>query len=535
MSEKKGLNNNQKKARKVLRENSIFYREKPKGQKRGETMLENRVDRNEITPSVLNIKLTEKAEKIIFGNKHYYLIEGGRVGGKTHLSIVLSVILMLAHPYMDGIACRVSYGALADSLFSEYASEIGNAEQLNGEFEFKKSPLRIVRRNNAGTIYFIGYGGADTDRTKGMKTSHKVHFVILEETQQLRTKRNFDEAMASFRRNFGEDVIVFVLGNPPPQEAHWFNVFAHECERDDDWEVMHFDYRDILPFINDFDLKEILKTKKYNPEYYEWFYLGKTTGGFGSVYPMFRKDLHTITAQEFEIARTKGGLYPVACVIGGDGAVNNDSTAFVPMILLNNGQAVIGMTFHHEPKVDGVVGYHQLVKDDLVRWFNNLCVQFNLGTLEEKQRNPYAKILPIYMRIDSAAPDLIEECKYFLGGRCNVSKIKKATVQEMVGVMQSALSDRKWFILDYGGYYDYHLNKFVKKEMDFLTTQLSQLIWNEKQDNYDPIVPNDDCDALTYANLFWYGNNENMQYFDRLRILGQDSVKIENLLRQNEK
>ena len=166
MSEKKGLNNNQKKARKVLRENSIFYREKPKGQKRGETMLDNRVDRNEITPSVLNIKLTEKAEKIIFGNKHYYLIEGGRVGGKTHLSIVLSVILMLAHPYMDGIACRVSYGALADSLFSEYASEIGNAEQLNGEFEFKKSPLRIVRRNNAGTIYFIGYGGADTDRTK---------------------------------------------------------------------------------------------------------------------------------------------------------------------------------------------------------------------------------------------------------------------------------------------------------------------------------------------------------------------------------
>ena len=145
MSIKKGLNNNQKKARKVLRENSIFYREKPKGQKRGETMLENRVDRNEITPSVLNIKLTEKAEKIIFGNKHYYLIEGGRVGGKTHLSIVLSVILMLAHPYMDGIACRVSYGALADSLFSEYASEIGNAEQLNGKSaEYYTNPRNLL-------------------------------------------------------------------------------------------------------------------------------------------------------------------------------------------------------------------------------------------------------------------------------------------------------------------------------------------------------------------------------------------------------
>ena len=73
---------------------------------------------------------------------------------------------------------------------------------------------------------FIGAGGSNEDRTKGLKTKHPVKFAIIEETQEFKTKTQYDQFMASLRRNLGKKVRVFVLGNPPCIEAHWFNKFT---------------------------------------------------------------------------------------------------------------------------------------------------------------------------------------------------------------------------------------------------------------------------------------------------------------------
>lgn len=477
-------------------------------------------------PAALSLSLNTR--NVIYTNKNNILMVGGRVAGKTDLAHILSLLLMLNYPYSDGICGRVSYGSMADSCFAEMQSLIEGLDILKGEFTYRKQPLRIERRNDAGTMYFIGYGGADTDRTKGLKTKHKVKFVILEETQQLKSKRNYDEAMASFRRNFGANVKVFILGNPPPQEAHWFNVFVRECMNDPDWLVQEMSYLDIIPFLNDYDLREILKTKINNPEYYKWFYLGQTTGGFGSVYPMYRKDKYVITPQAFDLIKDRLNLKVVGCVIGADGAVNNDKTAFTPLILLNNGQAIIGPVFCHDPTKDSVIGYHQLVKDHVVRWFNDLCKRFHLGTREEQRINPYTQLVPIYMRIDSAAPDLVQECRFYFGDRINVAPIRKSTILEMVGVMQSAICNNQFFTIDYGGHYDYYKNTFVKDSVDLISYELTALIWNDKQNGYDPIVPNDIADSLTYAVLFWYGNNENIHYFDIVKQNGLQNVFIQD-------
>lgn len=484
----------------------------------------------------IKIRMPLAFKEIMESSCPYEILYGGRLGGKTNNTSIVGVLTMLGHPYTDGVVARVSYGSLADSSYAELEATLdGMGENIKEEFKLKRSPLRIERKGNSGTIYFIGYGGSNTSRTKSIRTKHKISFVILEETQELKDKRNLEEALASFRRHFGEHVKVYILGNPPPQEAHWFNKFIKEKQFDPDYYVRNVTYQDILPFINDYDLKEILKTKINDPDYYRWFYLGESTGGFGAVYPMFKHDLHVITyAQWSRVQERARSLKVVACVIGGDGAVNNDATSFVAFMLLNNGQAVVAPIFYHNPADDGVCGYHQLVQDKLIYWVEDITRQFHLGSISETRTHPYMNRVPIWMFIDNAAPDLIQECRFFMSDRIAVNPVKKDNVPIMVSTVQSAIMNKNIIIIDYGGYYNYTQRRFIKRQTNLLEEQWSMLIWNERQDNYDPIVPNDVSDAATYGIISWFKNPENIQFFNIQKLMGRGFKLISDILNEKE-
>lgn len=474
-------------------------------------------------------------KRIMDSDRTNYLLYGGRLGGKSNNTAKIAVLMMMMNPYYDVVVARVSYGSLADSSYAELSMAIEEmGTSISEQFHLKKSPLRIERKGKSGTIYFIGYGGSNTSRTKSIRPTHKIKVVILEETQELKDEQNLNEALASFRRHFGENVKVFILGNPRPQMAHWFSKLIESKKYDADWEVINVTYLDILPFINDYDLKEILKTKMYDEEYYKWFYMGEMTGGFGSVYPMFKPDKHVITAQQWSVITEKSKLRPVAIVIGVDGAVNNDCSAAVPLILLNNGQTVVGPIFYHNPKTDGTLGYHQLVQDRFLFWFEDLTKRFRAGSLLETRMYPYMKRLPIYIRVDSAAADLIAELRFFTSDRCDIQPVKKTTVPDMVSTVQSAILNKNIIVIDYGGYYNYTKNKWVKAKTNLLVEQVTALVWNEKQDNYDPIVPNDVCDAFTYGVISWYKNPENIQYFNIAKLMNRQTLLIHDILNTKE-
>ncbi len=473
----------------------------------------------------IQINLSNSYEDIFLSEKHNVLLYGGRVGGKTYQVINGGLLWLLQYPKTDGIICRASYGSLRDSVYSETQNAIEEHEEISKLFTFRQSPLQIRKNDGENYVYFLGYGGSNFSRTKGFKPKHPIGFVIFEETQELKDERSLMEALASFRRNYGTNVKVFLLGNPPPQKAHWFNLLVEKCKLDPDYLVKQVSYLDILPFLNDYDLKEILKQKIKNPDYYKWFYLGETVGAFGSVYPMFIPEKYTLTKNDFLLIRNY--LRIVAVVIGGDGAVTHDSTSFVPMLILNNGQCIIPAKdiFHQDPQENGVIGSHILVQNELVRWFDNLCKKYNLGTIDELRNNPYGanQITPIFMRIDSASTDLIRECQFFLGDRVDVNKINKSTVMEMTATVQSAISNDMVYIVEENEQVNWHTNTTKKVEMNVLSKELSLLVWNEKQTGYDPIVPNDDSDAFTYGIRFWYGNIENISYFN---IIKEQSNKL---------
>lgn len=478
----------------------------------------------------MEIKIAEAFRECIKSDLKNIVLISGRAGGKTKTSAIIASLLLLEQNGVDGLVARATYGSLAQSSFSEFETILtSDLPDIGKLFKFKKNPLKITNVLNGNTIYFIGFGGSDFNRTKGFHSLNPITFAIFEETQELKDRRSLDEAMASFRRNFGENVKIFILGNPPPTKAHWFNLFIEECKKDTKYLVKKTSYLDILPFINDVDLREILKIKLLRPEYYDWLYMGNPTGGFGSVYPMWNPETNLINNNQ--LMAITNILRPIALIVGGDGAVNQDATSFVPLLLLENGQCIVLNIFYHDPKINQVIGSHVLVKDYVKRWFDLLIKHYGFGTLEERANDPYGvhQLLPIYFRIDSAATDLIKECQYYLGDRCDVAPIKKSSIVEMVSSVQSALSNDFVYILDEGGYFNYFKNAFTPTK-NVLSNQLELLIWNEEQTKYDDKIPNDVSDAFTYAVRFWYSNIENKVFFENALRRREHVRDIKNIL-----
>lgn len=455
--------------------------------------------------SVIEFTMPLVWKEIIETDKNNILIPTGRVSGKSKNTVIFAVIMILAFPYSDIVWTRSSYGSILNSSYAEFESELGELpDEVQSQFVLRKSPLRIERINNSGTVYFLGSGGSNYDRTKGLKTKHPVKVAVVEETQEFKTKENYDQFDASLRRNFGEGVRKFVLGNPPAIEAHWFNQFVKQCEQDKDWLVKRNTWMDILPFLNDFDVKEILKCKYREPDYYQYMYEGIPTGGLGRVYPMFRNDVHLIPYDN-------RGAYPflqdyriVGVIIGCDGAVTRDATVFVPRFIMANGQSVAGKIFYHDPNKAGVKGSFPLVENEGKRWFAELIKDNNLD-------NPYnyAYSIPILFVVDSAATELIQALRYYFSNRAEVRAIKKGTIVQMVDTVQSAIGKNVVGIYDYKGYYDYTNNKWVTCD-NILASQYRSLIWNDKQTGYEPTIPNDATDADTYGIYFYYNQVENI-------------------------
>lgn len=453
--------------------------------------------------NVFNVELPNKWQDIYNNDKHWFLLPSGRISGKTKNSIIVAILLMLKYPYRDIVVVRSSYGSMADSAYQEFNAELNELpEDIQKQFKFKKAPLRIERQGDSGVIYFIGGGGSNEDRTKGFKTKHKIICVIVEETQEFADKNLYDQFMASLRRNFDtEKIKVFVLGNPPQIKSHWFNVFVEEKKRDKEWEVINLYWYDIIPFLNDIDIKEILKCKYQTPETYQWLYEGVPTGGTGLVYPMFKRDLHL---GEYLNNNIISDYRIVGCIIGVDGAVNHDATSLVPLLIMSNGQAIVGKIFYHDPNKDGVKGSFPLVENEVSMWFNEIKATYQLD-------NPYSwsSSIPIVFVCDNAATDLVQALKFYFSNRADIFSIKKGTIIQMVGVVQNAIAKNVVFISDYKGYYDYTQKKFIPSE-NILAYQLMNLIWNNKQTGYNPKIPNDCSDAFTYAIYFYYRQTENL-------------------------
>jgi len=448
---------------------------------------------------------------------HNIIFYGGRSGGKTKNVVLGCSLYMALNPYKDVVYGRASYGSIRNSIYAEAVSCVSDIESLRKQFTFTTAPLAMHRIKRSGDMHFIGLGGG-RDRTKGIKTLHDVGIAVFEELQELEDEEQLEQARSSLLRRMSKDgkYKMIYLFNPPNWSLHWVNQWCERKRKDSDWLVIKTSWEDVSDFLTDYEIKDILKIKHDNPPFYDYLYMGNPSGAEGLIYPMFNQDLHTITYKDYLINQSKFSIQMV--VIGCDFAVNNDATVFSPLAILNNGQSMVLPIFYHDPIKSGVYGSAFLIENFVKKWFLELCNEFDL--LNRK--------VPIIFSCDSASSDAIVNVRTILGAYGQVFAYKKQTIPEMVGVVQSTLSKNMVYILDKGYYQDYVRNVQVRGNP--LITQLTRLAWNDKNNGYMPLIPNDATDSLTYAINMWYKNPFNMQYLTYFSRFRKDYYVVKEML-----
>jgi hypothetical protein len=338
----------------------------------------------------------------------------------------------------------------------------------------------------------------------------KVSLIIIDEMQQLPEQANLDQAIATFRRHLDDDNSMIILAyNPERQNAHWANEYYRMRENNNRYLCLYTSYKDIAQVLTKKDLEDIELEKITNPSNYDWLYLGITKGLFGGVYHTFNRDTHLIKKELLMSMIKKHGIHQV--LVGVDSATTIDSTAVIPVFILNNGQAVAVEYMHHNPKMHGSKSNEQLYPL-IMRFIKDLENEYDLrfrGT-------------PITFVIDSANADLIVHMKYNLPNRYRALSYSDKKVVQMARIMQNAFSKNILLILDVEKIYNYVSNKYEYNYHPLLTA-LESVIWDKEGKAFDKIVPNDDTDALTYALSYYIINPDNIYLPDISRFYERNS------------
>lgn len=230
--------------------------------------------------------------------------------------------------------------------------------------------------------------------------------------------------------------------------------------------------------------------------YFDRWILGKWVKTEGLVYPLFKRERHFLTPDEYS---ARYGRHSLRYVIwGGDGATTNDATTLQPLAIMDNGHAVRIEPFYHDPKVNGQLSNAQLMPY-IRQYVNELIRKYRMFEAGVEHMMP----------VDCAAADLIISLACSLPNFMNVYKYTQKDVLRTTDTVNNALGRNSICVLNFGGYYNYFKNQFVPGE-DQLVTDLESMVWNKDGSGYDPSVPNDCADAFRYAVCAYYNNPLNL-------------------------
>jgi hypothetical protein len=166
---------------------------------------------------------------------------------------------------------------------------------------------------------------------------------------------------------------------------------------------------------------------------------------------------------------------------------------------MDNGQGVVLQPFYHNPKMNGQLSNEQLVPY-IQKYVNEM----------EREYHFLQNGVEFYTPVDCAASDLVITLSYHLPDYFNVQKYTKKDIQLTTDIVNNAFSRNALVILDFGGYYNYILGRFIEGDMQ-LVVDLESMTWDEKNPlKYDSSVPNDCADAFRYAVCAYYINPDNL-------------------------
>lgn len=425
-----------------------------------------------------SLKFTEKQKRVLAqANKRWNILSGAVRSGKTFISYYIIPLFIQEHFDNNIMFIGKTINTLDRNIFDEMRKRFG--ENLISKIIDKREIYLFGKR-----CYVVG---ANDDRAITKIQGTSLGFA-------------YGDEITTWPENFW-NMLKSRLDRPNSKFMGTCNPEApsHYIKRHLDNKALeqfqeHFTIYDNTMLDSEFVRN--LENEYRGTIYFDKWILGKWIANEGLVFPLFRRKRHFLTPEEF--SRLYGRRRIRYVIFGGDGATTNDSTAIIPLAIMDNGQAVVLEIFYHNPKVNGQMSNEQLTP----------YIQNYLADLESKYRFDDNGV-EFYMPIDCAAADLVITLSYKLSEKYNVRKYTKKDILQTTDVVNNALSRNAVCILNFGGYYNYIKNRFIECDNP-LVVDLESMIWDKNNKTYDASIPNDCGDGFRYAVNTYYNNPENL-------------------------
>lgn len=423
--------------------------------------------------------LSPKQIKVLANaNKRWNILYGATRSGKTHVSYYLALKHISEHWHDNILFAGKTLNTIDRNVFdrmreifgTEYISDIINKREI---YLFGKK-CYVVGANDERAITKIqgtGLGYAYLDEL----TTYPENFF-----QMLKSRLDAPNACCDATCN-------------PESPSHFVKQFIDKP--DVDCYTEHFTLYD-NPYLTP-DFVKNLENEYRGTIYFDKWVLGKWVKAEGLIFPLFNREKHYLTIENFE--KVYGYGHRIMYVIFGvDGATTNDSTAIVPLCIMDNGQAVVVEMFYHNPKVNGQLSNEQLMPY-IVKYFNDL----------EKKYHFQQMGCEFYTAVDCAAADLAISLGFHLPAFYNVRSFTHKNIMQTTDVVNNAFARNAICVIDYGGYYNYIQDRFYSG-VSQLVIDLELMVWDKNNEKYDSSVPNDCADAFRYAVNTYFANPENL-------------------------
>lgn len=420
---------------------------------------------------------TKQKQVLKKANKRWNILYGATRSGKTFVSYSLALLHIKEHENDNILFAGKTLNTIDRNVFDPMRRIFG--EQYISQIIDKKEIDIFGKR-----CYVVG---ANDERAITKIQGVGLGYAYLDELTTF--PENFFQMLKS--RLDAPNACCDATCNPE-SPSHFVKQFIDKP--DVDCYAEHFTLYD-NPFLTP-DFVRALENEYRGTIYFDKWVLGNWVKAEGLVFPLFNREKHYLTPQEYSARFGRNRLKTV--IFGCDGANTNDSTAVIPLAIMDNGQAVTLEMFYHNPKVNGQLSNEQLVPL-IMKYLEELNQRYRL------RENG----VDFYTVVDCAAADLHLSLAYHLPDWYNVRKYTKKDIMQTTDVVNNAFARGVICILNFKGYYNYYRNRFEEGENQ-LVIDLELMTWDKNNEKYDPSVPNDCADAFRYAVNTFYANPENI-------------------------
>lgn len=419
-------------------------------------------------------------EPVPYGTIQEYLLDGGRVGGKTQ-HIAISLLDAVCDPNGGSvIAARANAVDLSGSVREVIVKKIREAGKL-GEFIVPDGKLTITHIPTGHKIYFRAYEKSVT-RTKGDEPEGDIAAVWVEEANEGRNPLYLDAMLTTYYRHMRKGGKIFFSYNPMPQPLHWSHEYFGKKRLTKNTVYLWCNWRHIARFLPKAMLQKIVEAKRTNEKYYRYWYQGEMVSFDGLIFPQWKQEYY-VSSDYLKKAIESGNL-PRFLLVGVDGGTKRDMTACAPCVFMRNHQFVLLGKYYHNPiKTVPLAPSRQ--------------AQYIHEFIEDLYRKyPEVASIPIAFVFDSdsGSQEIMLQLRSMYGYTCQAVRAKK--VWQDIQRFQDLLDEGLFYCVA-GGYKDYYTREDLPNDpfLDEIENYVYDPVTNDiKDDQVDHILK-----AVIYA------------------------------------